>query len=111
MTAIAHIITDSIYVREKPHKDAVEIGALKKGDKVAILDTKTFAGGYTWVQVRLKKGGTGWIYASAEYVKVVSNVPDFEPVEIPIPDTSLAKLFAWVVGIIAACSALAYCVR
>jgi hypothetical protein len=42
---------------------------------------------------------------------VVSNVPDFEPVEIPIPDTSLAKMFAWVVGIIAACSALAYCVR
>jgi hypothetical protein len=72
MTAIAHIITDSLYVREKPHKDAVEIGALKKG---------------------------------------VSNVPDFEPVEIPIPDTSLAKMFAWVVGIIAACSALAYCVR
>jgi hypothetical protein len=41
----------------------------------------------------------------------VSNVPDFEPVEIPIPDTSLAKMFAWVVGIIAACSVLAYCVR
>jgi hypothetical protein len=111
MTAIAHIITDSIYVREKPHKDAVEIGALKKGDKVAILDTKTFAGGYTWVQVRLKKGGTGWIYASAEYVKVVSNVPDYEPPHIPIPDTGLSKMGATIAVILAACAALAYCVR
>jgi hypothetical protein len=108
MTAIAHIITDSIYVRGTPHKDGEIVGDMKKGDKAVIVESKTFAGGYTWLRVKLKKGGTGWIYSGAKYVKVESNVPDFEPPEIPIPDTSLAKMVAYGVGVIIVCAIIAW---
>lgn len=110
MTAIAHVITESVYVRDKPHKDADVIGALKKGDKLPILDKKTFAGGYVWVQVRLKNMLTGWIYAGPKYVTIASNVPDVEPPHIPVPDVIEWKPILWLGGLAVALIAFLFLV-
>jgi hypothetical protein len=103
MTKIA-TATEDVHIRANPHAKAKEVGVLKKGGKREVIGRDESVPGYLWLRVK-----EGWVYS--KYVKVASNVPDYEPPHIPIPDTSLAKMFAWVVGIIAACSVLAYCVR
>jgi uncharacterized protein YgiM (DUF1202 family) len=108
MTAIATVTAEHLNVRGVPHSEGEIVGSLKKDGKVVVLERKAF-GAHVWLKIRMPNKSEGWVYS--KYVTVSSNVPDEEPPHIPIPDTSLAKLFAWVVGIIAACSALAYCVR
>ena len=108
MTAIATVTAEWLNVRGVPHKEGEKVGELKKGDKVIVLERKAF-GAHVWLKVKMPNKSEGWVYS--KYVTVASNVPDFEPVEIPIPDTSLAKTFAWVVGIIVVCSVIAYFVR
>ena len=108
MTAIATVTAESLHVRGVPHKEGEVVGYLKKDDKAVVLERKAF-GAHVWLKIKMPNKSEGWVYS--KYVTVASNVPDFEPVEIPIPDTSLAKMFAWVVGIIVVCSIIAWFVR
>jgi hypothetical protein len=103
MTKIA-TATEDVHIRANPHAKAKEVGILKKGGKREVIGRDESVPGYLWLLVK-----EGWVYS--KYVKVASNVPDYEPPHIPIPDTSLSKMGATIAVILAACAALAYCVR
>jgi hypothetical protein len=104
MTKIATVISDGLNVRAKPHEDAKKVAYLSKGDKRKVIGQDESVPGFLWLKV-----DEGWVYS--KYVTVASNVPDYEPPHIPIPDTGLSKMGATIAVILAACAALAYCVR
>jgi hypothetical protein len=109
MTKFATVISDGLNVRAKPREGTSIVGVLKKGDRREILDRDESVPGFVWLKLKLNHGKDGWVYS--KYVTVASNVPDYEPPHIPIPDTSLSKMGATIAVILAACAALAYCVR
>lgn len=104
MTKFATVTADGLNVRANPHSTSKVVATLKKGDRREIVGRDESTPGYLWLKVK-----EGWVYS--KYVTVASNVPDFEPPEIMIPDTSLAKLVAAVIGVIVLCAMLAWAVK
>jgi len=68
-TGTGTVTASSLNIREEPSASSEDLGSLKKGEKVTILDTEG-----TWGKIEYKTGKYGWI--SLNYVNMTSTSTD-----------------------------------
>ena len=68
-TGTGTVTASSLNIREKPSASSEDLGSLKKGEKVTILDTEG-----NWGKIEYKTGEYGWI--SLNYVNMTSTSTD-----------------------------------
>jgi uncharacterized protein YgiM (DUF1202 family) len=78
-------VTAPATLRERPDALAPQVGALAKGDRVAVLDATTTAG---WVNARDAKGTEGWIAAAELGNGAAANALDAAPAPSPVASPS-----------------------